>query len=568
MAKERDSLRHARKRDGRPTSGRARSGHRQARGARARSLADSARRNQSDHDRQFRVFQRRIAPSHLHEQQARLARQFPRRLLGARSVQRAAQEARRRRPPVDLDVRHVLAGRQAASATSTRTISTFKSLLDLRIIAAHQATARTPSSTARSIGSTKKSSACATAFAGAPTASRSPIGSSTAKASRSFSSPTAPTGPMPASYRSAIRRRARRTPRRASASSAPSGGKTLWLEIPGDPREHYLAKMEWAGDDIALQQFNRLQNVNRVMLAESAGPAAVRRSSRRKTPPGWKTTTNFAGSTTASRSSGSASATAGSTPISCRATAEVDPADHERRVRRHSNRSRSMRKAAGSISSLRRAIRRSAISIASPLKGGAAERVTPDDQPGTHAYAISPDAQWAVHSYSRFGTPPVADLVQICRTTMSSRRLPTMRPEETLAAVRMGKADLFRIDIGNETLARRLVHQAAGLRPGQEISGALLRLRRAGRPDGARSLGRQAIPMAFHARPAGIHRDERRQSRHAGAARPRLAAAASTAKSASSPPPTRRPPCALCSRSGPIWTPHASRSGAGAAAAR
>jgi dipeptidyl-peptidase-4 len=51
-----------------------------------------------------------------------------------------------------------------------------------------------------------------------------------------------------------------------------SGGETRWMPIPGDPREHYLAQMDWAGDarHLAIQQFNRLQNVNRLMLVEIA----------------------------------------------------------------------------------------------------------------------------------------------------------------------------------------------------------------------------------------------------------------------------------------------------------
>ncbi len=44
---------------------------------------------------------------------------------------------------------------------------------------------------------------------------------------------------------------------------------------------------------------------------------------------------------------------------------------------------------------------------------GEPERVTPMDQPGTHDYAFSPDAQWAFHTYSTFDTPPVTKLVQL-----------------------------------------------------------------------------------------------------------------------------------------------------------
>src|SRR5262249_39973213 len=47
-----------------------------------------------------------------------------------------------------------------------------------------------------------------------------------------------------------------------------TGGDTTWLRIPGHAREHYIAKMEWAGAVIVLQQFNRLQNTNNVMAAD------------------------------------------------------------------------------------------------------------------------------------------------------------------------------------------------------------------------------------------------------------------------------------------------------------
>ena len=79
-----------------------------------------------------------------------------------------------------------------------------------------------------------------------------------------------------------------------------------------------------------------------------------------------------------------------------------------------------------------------------------------------------------------------------------------------------------------------------------------------GEPAGQTVLDRwdgKQLPLAQHAGPARIRRHERRQPRHAGAARPRLARSASIARSASSPPPTRPPPSALCSKSGPTSIP-------------
>lgn len=46
-------------------------------------------------------------------------------------------------------------------------------------------------------------------------------------------------------------------------------GKTEWITLPGDSREHYVARMQWAGnsDEILVQQLNRLQNRNQLFLA-------------------------------------------------------------------------------------------------------------------------------------------------------------------------------------------------------------------------------------------------------------------------------------------------------------
>ena len=43
----------------------------------------------------------------------------------------------------------------------------------------------------------------------------------------------------------------------------------------------------------------------------------------------------------------------------------------------------------------------------------APERVTPEDQPGTHFYDFSPDLRWAFHTYSTFDTPPVTALISL-----------------------------------------------------------------------------------------------------------------------------------------------------------
>ncbi len=49
-----------------------------------------------------------------------------------------------------------------------------------------------------------------------------------------------------------------------------------------------------------------------------------------------------------------------------------------------------------------------------PLDGsGKLERISPQDQPGTHDYVVSPDARWAIHTYSTLNDPPVVELVEL-----------------------------------------------------------------------------------------------------------------------------------------------------------
>ena len=185
------------------------------------------------------------------------------------------------------------------------------------------------------------------------------------------------------------------------------GGETSWLDIPGDPREHYLAKMEWTpvlpspsgrgaggeGVQIAVQQFNRLQNTNRVLLADP-GTGKIRPILTEKDAAWVENNNDFRW---------------------------LDKGQHlvwlsERDGWQHAYLvSRSGEKITQVTSGAFDVIRIEAIDekggwlyfLASPdnpiqrflyrvsLKGGAAERVTPADLPGTHAYTISADTQWA-----------------------------------------------------------------------------------------------------------------------------------------------------------------------------
>ena len=49
-------------------------------------------------------------------------------------------------------------------------------------------------------------------------------------------------------------------------------GKTQWMQVPGDNRQHYIPRMEWAANssELILEQLNRKQNEARVFLCNAA----------------------------------------------------------------------------------------------------------------------------------------------------------------------------------------------------------------------------------------------------------------------------------------------------------
>lgn len=55
-----------------------------------------------------------------------------------------------------------------------------------------------------------------------------------------------------------------------------STGKTQWMQVPGDSRQHYIPRMEWAANssEIILEQLNRKQNEAKIFLCNAATGSA------------------------------------------------------------------------------------------------------------------------------------------------------------------------------------------------------------------------------------------------------------------------------------------------------
>jgi dipeptidyl-peptidase-4 len=192
-----------------------------------------------------------------------------------------------------------------------------------------------------------------------------------------------------------------------------SGGPTTWFKVPGDPREDYIPFMEWAGpDSVLVQRMNRLQNTDALILASAATGGT--RTITTETDQAWldvvdeipwlKGNTEFLW------------------------LSERDGWRHVYAVSRATGAARLLTPGAYDANGIAAVDEKGGwlYFTASPdnatqqylwrtrLDGkGKAERVTPVIEAGTHRYNVSPDAKWAIHTWSTFDTPPVTELVSI-----------------------------------------------------------------------------------------------------------------------------------------------------------
>ena len=254
-----------------------------------------------------------------------------------------------------------------------------------------------------------------------------------------------------------------------------AGGEPKWLDVPGDPRNHYLAQMEWTpdGKQVALQQFNRLQNMNRVMLADPQTGAT--RTILTETDPAWLENENpfrwlkngeqflwiserdgwrrpYRASTSAPALKPEASAKDGqgdtslvlqpskNTPLTRITQEQFDMIGFEA----VDEASGAIYYAASPDNATQRYLYRAT------LDGDKGERLTPDNRTGWNTYNISPDGKFALHTYSAFSHRPVVQLVslpdhKIVRMLVSNPKLCV-----ALAALKWPTAEFLRLDIGND----------------------------------------------------------------------------------------------------------------------
>ena len=85
-----------------------------------------------------------------------------------------------------------------------------------------------------------------------------------------------------------------------------------------------------------------------------------------------------------------------------------------------------------------------------PLDGsGTLQRITPNDQPGTHDYDLSPDAKWAIHTYSTVNRPPTTQLVKLPDHTVVRVLDDHAELREGFERLSPRPTEFVQIDIGN-----------------------------------------------------------------------------------------------------------------------
>jgi len=199
-----------------------------------------------------------------------------------------------------------------------------------------------------------------------------------------------------------------------------STAKTTWLNVPGDPIQHYIPRMEWStnSDEVILEQLNRAQNESRVYLINvAANQAKLVHEEQDKAwidgkerwnggdPVGWEWINKGKDFLWLTEKDG------------WRHIYKIDKAGKETLITKgdYDVITLSLIDEANGI----------VYFIASPdnatqkylykvkLNGGKAERMTPADESGTNNYEISPNGKLALHNFSNIYTGTENEVISL-----------------------------------------------------------------------------------------------------------------------------------------------------------
>jgi dipeptidyl-peptidase-4 len=224
--------------------------------------------------------------------------------------------------------------------------------------------------------------------------------------------------------------------------------KTVWMSVPGDPRNNYIARMDWAAssEEIVIQHLNRLQNQNEVMLGNSKTGEV--KTIFTESDSAWIDIHDELMWLNEGKEL---------TWIS-----ERDGWRHLYIISRDGKSVKLITPGKYDVIDLQLIDEKSgyAYFIASPdnatqkylyrvkLNGkGKLEKLTHEEFSGTNGYQISEGANFAIHNYSSANTTPISQLIKLPEHTTIRKVVENRKLSENVAALKKLPTEFFRIDI-------------------------------------------------------------------------------------------------------------------------
>ncbi len=226
-----------------------------------------------------------------------------------------------------------------------------------------------------------------------------------------------------------------------------SSGKTVWLKSPGDPRNTYIARMQWTPDsrEVMFQHLNRAQNIMEVMLGNPVN-GDVRTIVAEKDS-AWIDVVDNVEWFNNGRD--------------FLWTSERSGWRHPYLISRDGAQVRELiREPMDMISVVRIDTKNGVLYFnASPdnaaqqylyrvpiTRQGKPERLTPASEPGWHTYDMNDSCTFAFHTYSTISRPPVTDIVTLPDHAVLRRLSDNAALVEKLGKLRRGPAGFMKVD--------------------------------------------------------------------------------------------------------------------------
>ncbi len=232
-----------------------------------------------------------------------------------------------------------------------------------------------------------------------------------------------------------------------------TGGPTKWFKVPGDPRNNYLARMDYipGSDEVMIQQLNRLQNTNTVWVGNTK-TMALKNILTDKDEAfldihdniEWlDNTTSFTW------------------------TSEKDGWMHLYKVSRDGKQMQLITKGNFDVVNINciDPVGGYGYYIASPenftqrylyrsrLDGsGEAERVSPANMAGQHLYQIAADAKYAIHSFENATTPRRISLINLNTHSEIKLMEDNAALKNKINELGLRNKEFFKVDIGEVVL--------------------------------------------------------------------------------------------------------------------